>query len=125
MPEVFFVPGNYVCRLNFRQLIERGTDTNGNGVPDHIEAFWANEVPDAWKQAFVDDLDKALYDPDNTIAGLSDVSPGDDYDGDGHSNLREYLDGSDPTDYYSQGTLTITPQIQVLSGDNQYSPTSS
>ena len=102
-----------------------GTDTNGNGVPDHIEAFWTNEVPDAWKQAFVDDTDKALYDPDNTIAGLSDVSPGDDYDGDGHSNLREYLDGSDPTDYYSQGTLTITPHIQVLSGDKQYSPTSS
>jgi hypothetical protein len=97
-----------------------GTDTNGNGVPDHIEAFWANEVPDAWKQAFVDDPNKALYDPDNTIAGLSDVSPGDDYDGDGRSNLREYLDGSDPTDYYSQGALTITPQIQVLSGDNQY-----
>ena len=89
-------------------------------MPDHIEAFWANEVPDAWKQAFVDDPNKALYDPDNTIAGLSDVSPGDDYDGDGRSNLREYLDGSDPTDYYSQGALTITPQIQVLSGDNQY-----
>jgi hypothetical protein len=102
-----------------------GTDTNGNGVPDHIEAFWADEVSESWKVAFVDNPNKNLYDPDNTIAELSNVHPGDDYDGDAHSNLREYLDGSDPTDYYSQGTLTITPQIQVLSGDNQYSPTSS
>jgi len=102
-----------------------GTDTNGNDVPDHIEAFWANEVSDSWKQAVVDDPNKALYDPDSTIAELSDVRPGDDYDGDGRSNLREYLDGSDPADYYSQGTHTITPQIQILSGDNQYSPTSS
>lgn len=76
-------------------------DADGNGVPDSIDAFWANEVPDAWKQALPNDPNKAFYDPDHTVTALADVKPGDDYDGDGRSNLREYLDGTDPADFFN------------------------
>jgi len=39
---------------------------------------------------------------------------GDDADGDGISNLQEYLNGTDPTDYYNGNT----PRLQVVSLDN-------
>jgi hypothetical protein len=42
-----------------------------------------------------------------------------DADGDGLTNLAEFQQGSDPTDYYSQGSLTITPHLAKLSGDSQ------
>ena len=90
-------------------------DADGNGVPDSIDAFWADEVPDAWKQALPDDPDKAFYDPDNAVATLADVRPGDDYDGDGRSNLREYLDGTDPADFFNGASANII----ALGGDGQ------
>ena len=90
-------------------------DADGNGVPDPIDAFWADEVPAAWKQALPDDPDKAFYDPDNAIAAPADVKPGDDYDGDGRSNLREYLDGTDPADFFNGEDV----ELRIRYGDGQ------
>ncbi len=44
---------------------------------------------------------------------------GDDFDGDGISNLLEVQQGSDPFDYYSRPAQTITATVTLLSGDNQ------
>jgi len=46
-------------------------------------------------------------------------------DGDGLTNLQEYQQGSDPTNYYSQGSTTIVPTLAILSGNNQYAQTGS
>ncbi len=51
--------------------VTTGTDANGNGLPD------------AWEQMLVDNSGGALAD-------ISQVQPGDDFDGDGVSNLDEY-----------------------------------
>jgi len=48
-------------------------------------------LPDEWEQIIVDE------DPDDYINNLWDVVPGDDYDGDGLTNLQEYDAGTDPT----------------------------
>lgn len=90
------------------------TDSNNNGVPDHIEAFWA-QVPEAWKLAIVNDPNAIYYDPDSHIDSIEKVLPGGDYDGDGRSNLGEYLDGTDPTDFFN-GEPAI---IRALAGDAQ------
>lgn len=61
-------------------------------------------LPDGWEMAHFGSL------------GADDEG---DADGDGLTNLAEFQQGSDPTDYYSQGSLTITPHLAKLSGDNQ------
>ncbi|MFZ1218545.1 MAG: hypothetical protein WAO00_04590, partial [Chthoniobacterales bacterium] len=63
-------------------------DTNQNGMDDR------------WEMEYFGDLDQA-----------ADA----DFDGDGISNLQEYLQGTDPTDYFN-GT---TPLIEIVSGNNQ------
>jgi hypothetical protein len=64
-------------------------DTNGNGMDDRWE-----------------------------IERFGDLNQGanDDFDGDGVSNLQEFLQGTDPTDYFN-GT---TPLIEIVSGNNQF-----
>jgi len=100
-------------------------DYDGDGIPSAVELVNGtspiitdivvdddmDELPDWWEQYWFD--------------GSLESGAESDVDEDGMSNLAEYTQGSDPTDYYSQGTLVVTPQIQVLSGDGQYSPTSS
>lgn len=67
-------------------------DTDGDGLPD-----W-------WE-----------------IAHFGDLSQGanGDPDGDGLSNLQEFQQVSNPSDYYSQGGATITPVLVIISGNNQ------
>lgn len=60
----------------------------------------ANGMDDRWEIARFGNLDQ-------TAAG--------DFDGDGLSNLQEFLRGSDPTDYFNG----LTPMVEIVSGDNQ------
>lgn len=46
-------------------------------------------LPDGWEQKIVID------DPNDNITSVDDVMPTDDYDGDGFSNIREFLSDSD------------------------------
>lgn len=53
-----------------------GIDSDGDGLPD------------SWEQGLIDS------DESGKLAGLADVKPGDDLDGDGLSNLQEYQIGT-------------------------------
>lgn len=69
----------------------------------------SDNLPDGWEQQIID------ADPSDDITSLADVLPGADFDGDGKSNLEEYLAGTSPTDYYNG----ISPLIRVVSGNHQ------
>ena len=53
-----------------------GVDSDGDGIPD------------AWERDMID------FDPEDGLNSLADVRPDDDFDGDGLSNLLEYLAGT-------------------------------
>jgi len=67
--------------VTFQSLSVDPTDTDGNGLPD------------VWEQKYF---------------GQIGVDPSDDIDGDRLSNLQEFQNGTDPTNYYNGGTPTIT-----------------
>jgi len=77
-----------------------------------------DELPDLWEETIIN-ASIADLDPNNNISSIEGVLPGDDFDQDGMSNWDEFLAGSDPTDYYHRGNVTIIPQIRILSGNNQ------
>ena len=70
-----------------------------------------DEVPEAWKQAIVDSDNAEFYDPNGLVTSTADVLPGDDYDGDGYTNREEYLNNTDPTDFYNGQTAEYTINI--------------
>lgn len=49
-------------------------------------------LPDSWEQQIID------HNQSDGITSIQDVLPGDDFDGDGYSNLEEYQAETDPTD---------------------------
>jgi alpha-tubulin suppressor-like RCC1 family protein/regulation of enolase protein 1 (concanavalin A-like superfamily) len=67
-------------------------------------------MPDSWEQRIVN------FSTTDNITSASKVLPGDDFDHDGITNLQEYQQGSDPTDYYN-GHL---PNLTVVSGSGQW-----
>lgn len=72
-----------------------GTDANHDGLPDE------------WQQMLVDCSDGAL-------TSLAQVRPGDDFDGDGVSNLDEYRAGTYP--FLSEDYLRIEELTQMPNG---------
>jgi len=60
------------------------------------ELIWT-AVPDAWKLQIVD------ADSNDSISSLSDVRDVDDFDGDGLSNLEEFIYGTSPILYSTDG----------------------
>jgi|GEM_PF-1637851 len=59
-------------------------DDGWDGDDDHMEDSWEQKIVDA--------------DPQDNIRSIHDVLPMDDFDGDGFSNLREFISNADPTD---------------------------
>ena len=59
-------------------------------------------LPDNWEQQIID------ADPGDDIDNIAQVLPGDDFDGDGFCNLREYMFNTDPAN---------SPDIPVCLGD--------
>jgi hypothetical protein len=51
-----------------------------------------DDLPDLWEQQIID------YNQNDGITGFEDVLPEDDFDGDNFSNIKEYLEDTDPTD---------------------------
>jgi hypothetical protein len=90
IPPTIGLPG-----LRTRLDLTLGVDTVGDGLPD------------AWKQALID------RDTTGRLKKLSDVRPGDDLDGDGLTNLQEFLLGTYPLDQADALKLTI---IETVSG---------
>ena len=89
------------------------TDTTGHtsslSTPVTVQVPYdsdSNSLPDWWELEYLGSL------------GNSTTA---DPDGDGLTNLQEYQQGSDPTNYYSQGAITITPTLTLISGNNQTS----
>ena len=58
-------------------------------------------LPDAWEYTIVD------ANASDSIQGISDVRPNDDFDRDGATNLEEYVAGADPTDPGSVLQLSV------------------
>lgn len=114
---------NLVTLTNY--WIKAYRDSNGNGLQDAWEAVGSNvcsplvltasvttvnlvlddpdldgdSLPDWWERLIVDAV------PDDSLTGIVQVLPGDDFDADGSSNLQEYQDGTDPTDGLSFGCI--------------------
>ncbi len=82
---------------------QQGTEVTDPSVANDVGTLWA-QVPDAWKQQIVD----ASIAANGAIRTLADVQPNDDFDGDGLSNLQEYLAGTSPIDPHSVFALALS-----------------
>lgn len=90
VPPTIGQPGQRT-RLN----LTLGIDSDGDGLPD------------AWEQALID------ADRSGRLRSLADVKPGDDLDGDGLTNLQEYLLGTYPLDRLDGLSLAV---LEVVNG---------
>ena len=77
---------------NWQELTVYGTDplkfsSTGSGFPDGQEDTDVDGLPDQWEMMLI------AQSPDPSTMTLQDISPEDDFDGDGLSNLQEYLLG--------------------------------
>jgi hypothetical protein len=64
----------------------------------------SNGLPDWWELKYF-----------GQIGNNPTASP----DGNGFTLLQDYQQGNDPTNYYSQGSGTLTPTISIISGNSQ------
>ncbi len=121
----------------YERLLGVGYDTKANLIARGYPANWAHNYP--WdpqtpveenyvpanlgqvKMVFSFGLVNFLSPTwqQQYFGATSGADPAADPDGDGLTNLQEYQQGGDPTDYYSQGGVTITPSLILLSGNNQ------
>jgi hypothetical protein len=68
--------------------------------------------------AFIPTSEKGFWQLKSSDLPTADPQ-GDDFDGDGHTNLSEVEQGSDPLDYFSQPGRSIEPQMVIHKGNNQ------
>ena len=90
-----------------------------------FDEFHDDEVATIWQDARVEDHRGVRVTKFRHRACLAHEAVGnirvgsvfgfDDFDGDGISNLQEYLQHTDPTDYYNG----VVPMLEIVSGDNQ------
>lgn len=82
--------------------VPNGPDSDGDGYADDVDAFPANadEWADTDGDGMGDNFEQVIIadNPSDDIETVTDVSPGDDYDGDGSTNLSEFDAGTDPTE---------------------------
>ena len=81
----------------FDQNVDNGSSSPGywnmlTFITTPLTDIDTDQMPDSWEQQIVD------ADPNDGIVSIADVLAGDDFDGDGLTNLEEYLKGTDPTD---------------------------
>lgn len=69
-----------------------------------------DKIIDWWEQQIID------YSQNDKITSFADVLPEDDFDGDGFSNMKEYLKGTDPTDADSHPPRSM-PWLMLLLDD--------
>jgi hypothetical protein len=83
-------------------LIATEVDSDGDGVPNHSDAFPfnPNETVDTDGDGLGDNFEQLIIDANggDAIDTFNDVLTDDDFDGDGVSNYIEFLLGFDPTD---------------------------
>lgn len=92
-----------------------GADFDGDGVGNYDELIQGTD-PFSWHDGDSSHPPNGL--PDDWVLhcfGRLGVDPGADPDGDGLTNLQEYQQGSDPSDFYN-GRI---PLLAKASGDNQ------
>jgi uncharacterized repeat protein (TIGR01451 family) len=72
-------------------------------------------LPDDWEQQIID------ADPDDDIMTIEDVLPGDDFDGDGFTNLEEYMGGTLPADEndYPTRPYVVTADCSPYDGQGE------
>ncbi len=82
-----------------------GPDSDGDGAPDYGDAFpvRADEQWDVDGDGMGDVFEQRIVDaqPDDPVADIDQVLPASDFDGDGKSNLEEFLARTDPADHSS------------------------
>lgn len=83
-------------------------DTSAPGYLDHVTGTAPSPSPDSDGNGLLDAWEILNF-------GYVGVDPEDDPDGDGLTNLQEYQGDTDPNDYFNG----VTPQLTVVSGDNQ------
>ena len=95
-------------RVRVQGPLNNGTGTNSIIITFGDSDFDGDGLPDWWEQQYgLDPLDDGTVNPDNGASG--------DPDGDGFSNLQEFLAGTDPKN--SNSALRITTIARAASGD--------
>ncbi|MCP4640180.1 MAG: hypothetical protein GY851_07100 [bacterium] len=105
-------------------LWDSTVDSDGDGEPDVTDAFPANadETQDTDGDGLGDNFEQTIidYDGGDGFASFADVTPGDDFDNDGVSNITEFTYRTDPTDGTTQlpvaGAVALAALVLVLGG---------
>jgi regulation of enolase protein 1 (concanavalin A-like superfamily) len=103
-----------------RGAVDEAEFFNYELTPEDIQSQYAavhNNPPDSWKQKVVD------FSTTDSIASVSQVLPGDDFDHDGLTNLQEYQASLDPTNPDSDYDGVSDKQEQI-DGTNPLDPAS-